>query len=263
MDAFLLAAGLGTRLRPLTDEIPKPLVLLAGESLISRNLKLLKKIDCSRVVVNTHYLAHKLDEYIGDGSAWGMEILTRHETSLLDTGGGLKNCINLLRGEFFITWNSDVYIDPSFVEDESRGVSEFESLKALSINEEKNPTISLVVRRDTEDNIKHYGGLGINSEGRVIEFLGQKYGTCEITERVMFAGITICKGTVQEFFPLNQSVFSLTRDLFPRILAGSADSASGGIWTSFCTSYWNDVGTIDRLNTASKEVEKCSPVVKS
>lgn len=93
--AFILAAGLGNRMRPLTDERPKPLVLVKGKPIIDYALESLAAADIKRVVVNTHYKAELLQDHVISGS-WPFEVVISHEARLLDTGGGLKQGLQYL-----------------------------------------------------------------------------------------------------------------------------------------------------------------------
>jgi NDP-sugar pyrophosphorylase family protein len=90
MKAMVLAAGLGTRLRPLTNERPKALVEIAGRTLLEIALQRLKAFGVREAVVNTHHFAEMIPAYLAKHENFGMRIEISHETVLLDTGGGLK-----------------------------------------------------------------------------------------------------------------------------------------------------------------------------
>jgi NDP-sugar pyrophosphorylase family protein len=90
MKAMVLAAGLGTRLRPLTDDRPKALVTVGGRTLLEIVLARLRRFGVSEVIVNTHHYAEKIREYLAANRNFGMRIELSHEEELLDTGGGLK-----------------------------------------------------------------------------------------------------------------------------------------------------------------------------
>ena len=109
MQAFLLAAGLGTRLRPLTDSRPKALVEVGGEPLLKVNIDRLAAQGADRIVVNVHHFADQVVEYLAAHS-WPAEILVSDErTLLLDTGGGLKKAAPLFRpGEAVLVHNVDI-----------------------------------------------------------------------------------------------------------------------------------------------------------
>ena len=91
MKAMILAAGLGTRLRPLTDDRPKALVTLAGRTLLQITLERLRSFGVNEVIVNTHHYADMILEYLAANQNFGIRIEVSREEVLLDTGGGLKN----------------------------------------------------------------------------------------------------------------------------------------------------------------------------
>ncbi|MCB1562635.1 MAG: nucleotidyltransferase family protein [Alphaproteobacteria bacterium] len=98
--AFVLAAGLGTRMRPLTDERPKPLVELAGRSLLERTLDHLEAACISDVVINTHYKADQIETRLKERTA--PQISLSFEPELLETGGGIKKALPHFNGDFFV-----------------------------------------------------------------------------------------------------------------------------------------------------------------
>jgi len=91
MKAMIFAAGLGTRLRPLTDDRPKALVEVAGRTMLELTLARLRAFGIVEAVVNTHHYGDRIAEYLHGHSNFGMSITLSHEPMLLDTGGGLKN----------------------------------------------------------------------------------------------------------------------------------------------------------------------------
>jgi len=99
--AFILAAGFGTRLRPYTDHCPKPMVEVAGRSLIWRTLDKLRAAGVCDVVVNTHYMADILAQHMADYMAMyaDVRIQISHEDEILDTGGGVKNALSYFRDD--------------------------------------------------------------------------------------------------------------------------------------------------------------------
>lgn len=104
--AMLLAAGLGSRLRPLTDNTPKPLINVGGQPMIVRTLRLLKQAGLKRVVINTHYLPKLIRDTVRAHNP-GLEIHFSHEEELLETGGGIKRALPLLGSAPFLVVNSD------------------------------------------------------------------------------------------------------------------------------------------------------------
>lgn len=94
--AMILAAGRGERMRPLTDNLPKPLLEIHGKTLIEYHLEALKKSGYQRVVINHAWLGHKIEEHIGDGHRFGLEVLYSVENQALETAGGIINALPLL-----------------------------------------------------------------------------------------------------------------------------------------------------------------------
>ncbi|PZP40458.1 MAG: mannose-1-phosphate guanylyltransferase [Pseudomonas fluorescens] len=110
--AMVLAAGLGTRLRPLTDNLPKPLINIGGTPVIIRILNMLHEAGIERVVINTHYLAHMLETAVKAATPVGMKVYFSYEETLLETGGGMKKALPLLGDDPYLVVNSDaVWMD--------------------------------------------------------------------------------------------------------------------------------------------------------
>ena len=110
MRAMVLAAGLGTRLRPLTSDHPKALVEIAGRTLLEITLSRLREFGIHDVIVNTHHFADKLVQYLQTHDNFRMHIEVSREEILLDTGGGLKKAAQFLEGsdEAFLLHNVDI-----------------------------------------------------------------------------------------------------------------------------------------------------------
>jgi len=109
MKAMILAAGLGTRLKPWTDKHPKALALVNGKSLLQRNVEYLQEYGIKDVIVNVHHFAKQVIDAIKENNGWGSNIIISDETDeLLETGGGLLKAWDLFTpGEKFITCNVD------------------------------------------------------------------------------------------------------------------------------------------------------------
>jgi N-acetyl-alpha-D-muramate 1-phosphate uridylyltransferase len=124
--ALIFAAGLGERMRPLTDRTPKPLLEVHGKPLVVWHLEKLAAIGVHYVVVNTSHLADQFPETLGDGSRWGLRIRYAYEGPVpLETGGGMLNALPLLGPEPFIAINGDIWTDADFAQlpAEPRGVA--------------------------------------------------------------------------------------------------------------------------------------------
>ena len=115
MKAMILAAGRGERLGDLTTAIPKPLLKVAGETLIERHLRRLHEAAVSEIVINVSYLGAQIRSALGDVSSWGQTLhYSEEDAPALETGGGIINALPFLRPGPFIVVNADVYTDVDF-----------------------------------------------------------------------------------------------------------------------------------------------------
>ncbi|MDI6762553.1 MAG: sugar phosphate nucleotidyltransferase [Thermodesulfobacteriota bacterium] len=132
--AFILGAGLGTRLRPLTEECPKPLLEIGGRPIITYAMDHLMKVGVDRFIVNTHHLSEVYLKKFSDGEWRGVPIIFRYEPVLLDTAGGLKNIEDLLdEDEAIFCYNGDV-------------MTNLPLQRLLEAHEEKRPEVTLALR---------------------------------------------------------------------------------------------------------------------
>ncbi len=115
MKALIFAAGLGERMRPLTEHTPKPLLAAGGKPLIVWHLEKLAALGVREVVVNTSWLAGQFPATLGDGSRWGLRLHFVHEGDTpLETGGGMLNALPLLGDAPFLAVNGDIWCDFDF-----------------------------------------------------------------------------------------------------------------------------------------------------
>ncbi len=239
VDAMLLSAGYGKRLRPITETIPKPLVKVGGKTLIERNLELLQRAGIKRVFINLHYRGQQIREFVADGSRWGMTTVYSEEPELLDTGGGIRKIAELVATPHLLTINSDVLIDPE---------APLADLLRAHIDAEDEPLATMLLREDPQ--AKAFGSLLMNQSGEVVRMLDtekpeRKEG--ERVEELMFAGIEVLSAKIFDKMPAVGTKFSITRDTLCGLLA------EGGLIRGFkYQGFWSDIGTPDRLEEASK-----------
>ena len=132
--AFILGAGLGTRLRPLTEHCPKPLLPLGGRPVITHAMDHLMQIGIERFIVNTHHCPEVYGQKFPDNRWRGVPIVFRHEPVLLDTAGGLKNIEDLLEDEqTILCYNGDV-------------IADFPLQKLVQYHLQNSPEVTLVLR---------------------------------------------------------------------------------------------------------------------
>jgi len=229
----LLSAGFGTRLRPLTNEVPKPLIEVCGKPLIVWHLERLRDEGFQDIYVNVHYLAEKLIEYLGDGSRWGVSIKIVTEDPILDTGGAVRNIAQMISADRLIVINSDSLFN-----------TEFSIASVLTAHCDSKSLATLVVRHCAE--VEKYGALGLASDKRIVKFLDAGSDK-DVVERVMFAGVQVIERKAISYLDQFGEVSSLTKDLYRFLVA------RGELLSSFMhDGYWNDVGTLERLTEARK-----------
>jgi mannose-1-phosphate guanylyltransferase len=132
--AFILGAGLGTRLRPLTERCPKPLLEIGGRPIATYAMDHLLTVGVDRFIVNTHFCPEAYLEKFPDRQWRGVPILFRHESVLLDTGGGLKNIEDLLvKDDVILCYNGDI-------------ITDLPLRKLLEDHDQKRPEVTLALR---------------------------------------------------------------------------------------------------------------------
>ena len=155
---MILAAGLGTRLRPLTNTIPKPLLPIAGTPLIVWNLLLLKRHGFHDVVINLHHLGPMIEQAVGNGSRYGLRIIYSREPAILGTGGGLKQAEPHFSGESVLVLNGDTLVELD--------------LGALcTFHQQRDAVATLVLRKDPE--AAGWGLVEMDSNNRIVRITGR------------------------------------------------------------------------------------------
>lgn len=184
MKAMILAAGLGTRLRPLTNEIPKPMVPVVGIPNIERILLHLRDQGISDVAVNLHYQPEPLMAHLGDGDRWNTKITYFHEPDILGTGGGIKNMLPAMGDETFVVVNGDVLFMPPL---------------APLVKRHKNSgaMASMIVRKNAD--AEKLGAVGLDNTGRVKRLVWA--GDKSLTKLHMFTGMHIIEPQLHKLLP--------------------------------------------------------------
>ena len=173
--ALLFAAGFGTRMRPLTDTLPKPLVRVAGRPLFDHALALVRDAGVGTVVANTHYHAARMAEHLAASN-----VVESHEATILDTGGGLKAALPLLSGDAVLTLNTDaVWTGPNPVA---------ALLDAWDPN--RMDGLMMLIPRESAVGHKGRGDFITDSEGRLTYGPGLVYSGLQIVKTDPFRACT-------------------------------------------------------------------------
>lgn len=216
--AMILAAGRGERMRPLTDHTPKPLLPVGGKPLIVWHIERLRAAGFTELVINHAHLGRRLEDALGDGSAFGVRIAWSPEATALETAGGIRHALPLLGEEPFVVINGDVFCDADFAALRTAA----ESLRA------EGPLAHLLL----VDNPAHHteGDFRLAADGHI---------HADGNPRLTFAGLGA----------YHPALFAGLADDTPARLAPLLREAmnAGKVTGQHHTGRWIDVGTPERL----------------
>ncbi len=237
MKAMILAAGVGNRLRPLTDSTPKALVEVNGKSMLEIVLRRLIQAGCDAVVINLHHLAGQVIAFLEKKKYFGIRVEISHEAELLDTGGGLKKVAFFFdEKKPFILHNVDV-------------LSDIDLHQMLLFHKEGSALATLAVQTRSSsryflfDKVGRLCGWESTTESRK-QWSGLPF---EEAERLAFCGVHIISPAI---FPLMQEsgVFSINQ-VYLR-LAGNGEKIQAFRADAY---YWRDMGRLRTLELARQE----------
>jgi NDP-sugar pyrophosphorylase family protein len=234
--AMILAAGLGTRLRPLTEERPKPLVEVLGTPLIHVALEHARRAGAPRVAINTHHLHPAVEERLGPRFG-DMELIYSHEPVILGTGGGVWQMgqkLKPLRGTFMLL-NADALVDVD--------AAAMAAQHGAAQGAERAPLATLALK-DTPDKAR-FGLIGTDDDDVVKTFAGRTAYDGPVARERMFCGVHFLEPRVLDWLPPAQES-CINRVGYPRILDEGHAVHSFDVPGYFC-----DVGTPERLLEAS------------
>jgi mannose-1-phosphate guanylyltransferase len=236
MRAMILAAGLGTRLRPITYAMPKPLVPVLNRPVMEHTARLLVRHGFDEAIANLHWFPETIEGHFGDGSAFGLDLTYSQEEQLLGTAGGVRNVADYL-GDSFLVVAGDALTDIDF-----RAMREFH---------ESHDGVATVATKRVPDT-DQYGVVIAGEDGRIqgfqekpdpAEALSDLSNTCIYMFRQEIFDFFPEPGTSQAAGPDDPPGFTdWAMDVFPALLEGDVPFYSHEI-----DAYWNDIGNLDEL----------------
>jgi mannose-1-phosphate guanylyltransferase len=229
MQALILAGGEGTRLRPLTSTVPKPVVPLVDRPFIAFMLDWLRGHGVDDVIMSCGHLAGGVRAVLGDGSAFGVRLRFVEEPRPLGTGGALKHAADLL-DERFLMLNGDVLTDI----DLSAQIARHAATGARA-------TLGLYPVEDPSG----YGLVRCDGDGWVTEFV-EKPAPDQIDTHNISAGVYVLERSVLELLAAGEPA-SIERDVFPRLVGD-------GLFGHVANGYWMDIGTPERYLQATYDI---------
>ncbi|MEK7465656.1 MAG: NDP-sugar synthase [Patescibacteria group bacterium] len=232
--AVILSAGLGTRLRPLTDTIPKPMIPLLGKPMLEWNIEQFKKHGVTEFFINLHYLPDVIRNYFGDGSKFGVKINYVFESAILGTAGGVKQFENKLDVEFFL-----IYGDMISLVDYTTMADFFDKLK---------DPIGIQRVGKTGD----YADADIaelNQNGRFMK-IHPKPHTEKYPNAYRMRGVFILKKEILNFVPLGIS-YEIGKELLPEIVRKGKN-----FYGYECDEYSKGIDTMDKYREVERHLSK-------
>ncbi|HSJ59155.1 MAG TPA: nucleotidyltransferase family protein [Anaerolineae bacterium] len=200
--AMILAAGAGTRLRPLTERVPKCMVPVRGKPLLEHTIEWLAQSGVTRIVINVCYLPQVVTDHFGDGSRWGVSITYSPEAEPMGTAGGVKRAAHFFDGPFFVWYGDNLSrcrLDRLYAFHHARGSA---------------ATIALHYRDDPCQS----GIVGLDGQDRIVRFL-EKPAPEEVFSHWINAGIYVLEPRVLDAIPAGTAC-DFGRDILPVLLAG-------------------------------------------
>ncbi len=234
--AIILSAGLGTRLRPVTHNIPKVMVPVGGKPLLEWHIGQFKKHGVREFFINLHYMPEVIKNYFGDGSMWEVKIVYAFEPQILGTAGGIKQFEPRLAENFFVMYG-DMF---SLVDYAKMAKAFFAKPKVLGM---------MVVGRN--DHPQDSDLVEVDHDLRFLKVHTKPHQYRKLADnmRTLDAGYILNKKILANIPPATP--YDLDRKLLPEVVAG------GGIFYGYETDdYLYDIGTMERYRDVQKYLEK-------
>lgn len=240
MKAVIIAGGLGTRLQPLTNNVPKPIVPVANRPFIVHQIEHLIKHGIDEVIVNLHYLSNEIKKILDDGKEWGIKIHYSVEESPLGTAGAVKNAEKYFGSEPLIVFNGDVLTDINIS-------------KVINFHREKGARVTITLT-EVEDPTE-FGLVITDAKDRVTKFI-EKPSWEMVTTRNINAGIYVIDPQVFKAVPVGQP-YSFERQLYPGLLEQGEP-----IFGFQSDAYWIDIGKPEKYMEAHQAILRGEVAVK-
>ncbi|GAB4279779.1 MAG: mannose-1-phosphate guanyltransferase [Candidatus Rifleibacteriota bacterium] len=232
MKAVIMAGGFGTRLRPITCNIPKPMVPVANIPMMEHIVNLLKQYDLKRICSILYFQPEVITKYFGEGEEFGIEMEYQMATADFGTAGSVKNAEEKLKDEPFIIISGDVLTD-------------FDLSEAIKFHKEKKALATMVLTRVT--NPLEYGVVITGDDGKIIRFL-EKPSWGEVFSDTINTGIYILEPEIFKYIP-PKTEFDFSKNLFPLMLKENLP-----LYGYIAQGYWKDIGNLDEYMLAHQSL---------
>lgn len=234
MQAVILVGGEGTRLRPLTQTMPKPLVPVLGRPFLFHQLDLLKKHGITDIVLCIGYLGEQFKQYLGDGSALGMTVKYAEEQDLLGTAGAVKNAAPFVEDDF-IVMNGDTVFD-----------IDLQGLMGFHLEKKALATIAVRKIGSEGSELTRRGFISMNDGSQIISF-SEKPETIDASSSFMNGGVYAFSAEALDHIPGSKKI-SLEEETFPQLIA------TNRLFARPFDGYFLDMGTKESLQQLENDL---------
>ncbi|MGA0123274.1 MAG: sugar phosphate nucleotidyltransferase [Gaiellales bacterium] len=234
MRVMIMAAGLGTRLRPLTDHLPKPIAPVGNRPCVAHLLERIARSGCSGAVMNLHHRPEAITEVIGDGSRFGVPLEYSHEPELLGTAGGTRRCLPFLLED-----------DDQFLVTSGDGLHGID-LAALAAAHRASGALATITVKRVPD-VTGFGVVVTGDAGRITAFQ-EKPDPRDALSDLVNVGVYCFSGEIADEIPASGAC-DVGAEIRPRLVAAGADVRA---WAT--DAYWSDIGSLEELVNANLAV---------
>lgn len=231
MKAVIMAGGFGTRLRPLTNNLPKPMVPMANKPMMQHIIELLSRCRITDLVSLLYFHPETIENYFGDGSGFGVKMTYISASDDLGTAGSVRN--------------AKAYLDKSFLVISGDLLTDFDLLRAIEFHKERKAAATMVLTRVL--NPLPFGIVITDKNGRIDRFM-EKPGWGEVFSDTINTGIYILEPEVLDLIPPKEE-FDFSKDLFPLLLEKKEP-----LYGYIAEGYWKDVGSLDEYRQANLDI---------
>lgn len=227
MNAVIMSGGRGTRLYPLTKDMPKPMVRIIDKPVLEHIIMLLKRHGITEIAITLGYMAESIIAYFDDGSKWGVKLTYYVEDSPLGTAGSVKRTLNFVENDFLVI-SGDSYCD-------------IDITKAIKFHKAKKSLFTLIAQ--PKENPVGLGVLEIDENNLVSEFI-EKPDSAKTS--LINTGIYLINKQVLSLIP--EGFYDFGRQLIPRLI--------GEVYAYVDYGYWSDIGTLQSYYATNLKVAR-------
>ncbi len=231
MKAMIMAAGVGSRLMPMTVDIPKPMIPMANRPLMECIIDLLREHGFSEIIANLHYHADIISNYFKNGHEFGVGLEYSREEELMGTAGGVKKC----------AW----FLDDTFVVVSGDALTDI-NLSNLVCEHKKRGALATIALKEMEE-VEHFGVVNTDGDGRIVGFQ-EKPRPEQAISKMVNTGIYVFEPEIFSYIP-SQTFYDFGKELFPRLVQIKAPFY--GVETD---RYWCDVGNLGSYRQAHADI---------